>query len=148
MFMTTALLLHYQSDVLAFPIQAFHQQPELFDGIIESRRIWQSLAVQLLFEIISDTVCTYFEARRGLNPIAVWRNLPKAQLCAGFMLMSIFGYIGGAYRTSYGDSLDECVNEDMCFCINNGLRPGGVREAYCLLLYPNSSGVPVAATGL
>ncbi len=146
--MTAALLLHYQSDVLAFPVQAFRQQPELFDGIIESRRIWQSLAVQLFFEIITDTVCTIFEARRGLNPIAVWRNLPKTRLLAGFMLMSVFGYIGGMFRTAFGDTFRACTNEDMCFCVNNGLRPGGVREAYCLLLYPNSSGVPVAATGL
>jgi hypothetical protein len=33
------------------------------------------------------------------------------------------------------------------YCVNIGLRPQGVREAYCLLLYPNSSGAPGAATG-
>jgi hypothetical protein len=133
--------------VLAFPIQAFQQDLRLFDGIIESGPLWQSLAVQVFFEIITDTVCTYYETRRGLNPVAVWRRLPKAQLCAGFMLMSVFGYIAGTFRTASGDNTYACMNKDMCYCVNNGLRPQGVREAYCLLLYPNSSGAPGAATG-
>ncbi len=114
---------------------------KLFDGITESGPIWQSLAVQVFFEIITDTVCTIYETRRGLNPVAVWRRLPKAQLCAGFMLMSVFGFIGGAFRTAFGDNFDACTNKDMCYCVNNGLRPQGVREAYCLLLCPNTSQV-------
>ena len=145
MFITAFLLLRYQTDVLAFPIQAFRQDLKLFDGIIESGPIWQSLAVQVFFEIITDTVCTFYETRRGLNPVAVWRRLPKAQLCAGFMLMSVYGYIGGGYRTTHGDNMAACANKDMCYCVNNGLRPQGVREAYCLLLYPNTSGVPPGA---
>jgi hypothetical protein len=28
------------------------------------------------------------------------------------------------------------------WCTGNGLLPGGVRESYCLQLYPNTSGVP------
>ena len=147
MLITAFLLLRYQTDVLAFPIQAFRQDLKLFDGITERGPIWQSLAVQVFLEIITDTVCTFFEARRGLNPVAVWRRLPKAQLCAGFMLMSVYGYIGGGFRTMFGDKMGACMNKDMCYCVNNGLRPLGVREAYCLLLYPNSSGVPGAATG-
>jgi hypothetical protein len=147
MFITAYLLLRYQTDVLVYPIQAFQQDLKLFDGIIESGPIWQSLAVQVFFEIITDTVCTFYETRGGLNPVAVWRRLPKAQLCAGFMLMSVFGYIGGVFRTTQGDNMAACTNKDMCCCVNNGLRPQGVREAYCLLLYPNSSGAPGAATG-
>jgi hypothetical protein len=146
MYIAAFLLLHYQTDVLAFPTEAFRQDLKLFDGITDSGTIWQSLAVQVLFEIITDTVCMIFEARRGLNPVAVWRRLPKAQLCAGFMLMSVHGYIGGVWRTSVGDNMDACTNKDMCYCVNNGLRPLGIREAYCLLLYPNSSGAPGAAT--
>jgi hypothetical protein len=59
--------------------------------------------------------------------------------------MSVFATIGGAFRVFYGDNLDGCENKDMCYCVNNGLRPDGVREAYCQLLYPNSSGVPPGA---
>jgi hypothetical protein len=146
-YITAFLLLRYQTDMLAFPIQAFQQDLKLFDGITDSGSIWQSFAVQVFFEIITDTVCTFFEARRGLHPVAVWRRLPKAQLCAGFMLMSVFGYIAGGHRTVNGDNMVACMNKDMCHCVNNRLRPQGVREAYCLLLYPNSSGVPEAATG-
>jgi hypothetical protein len=142
MFIATMYLIRYQSDVLAVPIPAFRKQPELFDGITGDSAIWQSLAVQLIFELITDTVCVVFEARRGLNPVAVWRRLPKAQLLPAFLLMSVFATIGGAFRVMYGDNFGRCENMDMCYCVNNGLRPDGVLEAYCLLLYPNSSGVP------
>ena len=145
MFIATMYLIRYQSDVLAVPIPAFRKQPGIFDGITQSREIWQSLAVQLIFELITDTVCVVAEARRGLDPVAVWRRLPKAQLLPAFLLMSVCANIGGAYRVFYGDNLDGCVNKDMCYCVNNGLRPDGVREAYCQLLYPNSSGVPPGA---
>ncbi len=139
-------LLRYQSGgVLAFPVPAFRKQPGLFDGITQSREIWQSLAVQLIFELITDTVCVVYEASRGLNPVAVWRRLPKAQLLPAFMLMSIFATIAGTTRVRHGDNFSKCVNRDMCYCVNNGLRPDGVLEAYCLLLYPNSSGVPPGA---
>jgi len=145
MFIATMCLIRYQSDVLAVPIPAFRKQPGLFDGITQSREIWQSLAVQLIFELITDTVCVVAEARRDLDPVAVWRRLPKAQLLPAFLLMSVFATIGGAFRVFYGDNLDGCENKDMCYCVNNGLRPDGVREAYCQLLYPNSSGVPPGA---
>ena len=142
MFIATMYLIRYQSEVLAFPAPAFRKQPELFDGITGGSAIWQSLAVQLIFELITDTVCVAFEARRGLSPVAVWRRLPKAQLLPAFLLMSVFATIGGAFRVAYGDNFGRCVNMDMCYCVNNGLQPDGVREAYCQLLYPNSSGVP------
>jgi hypothetical protein len=146
MLIATACLLHFQSgNVLAFPAPAFRQQPELFDGITQSREIWQSLAVQLVFELFTDTVCVVAETHRGLNPVAVWRRLPKAQLLPVFLLMSAFGYIGGSFRIGNGDNFGACENKDMCYCVNNGLRPDGVREAYCQLLYPNSLGVPPGA---
>ena len=134
MFITAYLLLHNQTDVLAFPTEAFRQDLKLFDGITDSGSIWQSFAVQFFFEIITDTVCTFFEARRGLHPVAVWRSLPKAQVCAGFMLMSVYGYLGGSFRSVHGDYMDACTNKDMCYCVNNGLRPQGVLEAYSAAL--------------
>ena len=142
MFIATMCLIYYQSDVLALPIPAFRKQPGLFDGITQSREIWQSLAVQLIFELITDTVCVVAEARRGLDPVAVWRRLPKAQLLPAFLLMSAYATLAGTFRVTYGDNLDRCENKDMCCC---GLRPDGVLEAYCQLLYPNSSGVPPGA---
>ena len=143
MFIATMNLILCQSNMLAVPIPAFRKQPGLFDGITQSREIWQSLAVQLIFELITDTVCVVAEARRGgLDPVAVWRRLPKAQLLPAFLLMSVFARIAGTFRVIYGDNFGACENKDMCYCVNNGLRPDGVREAYCQLLYPNSSGVP------
>ena len=146
MFIATALLLRWQSDVLAFPAAAYARQPDLFDGITHSDEIWWSLGVQLVFEIITDTVCMVAEARRGLNPVVVFRELPKAQLLPAFLLMSVWGFISGSFRSTNGENFDACTNKDMCYCVNDGLRPEGVLEAYCRLLYPNSSGVPGAAT--
>ena len=107
-----------------------------------SREIWQSLAVQLIFELITDTVCVVAEARRGLDPVAVWRRLPKAQLLPAFLLMSAYATLAGTFRVTFGDNFYRCENKDMCCC---GLRPDGVLEAYCQLLYPNTSGVPPGA---
>jgi hypothetical protein len=143
MFIATMYLIRYQSDVLAVPIPAFRKQPGLFDGITQSREIWQSLAVQLIFELITDTVCVVAEARRGLDPVAVWRRLPKAQLLPVFLLMSAYDCRNIQSRSRR--QLGRCENKDMCYCVNNGLRPDGVREAYCRLLYTNSSGVPPGA---
>jgi hypothetical protein len=142
MFIATMYLIRYQSDVLAVPIPAFRKQSGLFDGITQSREIWHSLAVQLIFELITDTVCVVAEARRGLDPVAVWRRLPKAQLLPTFLLMSACATLVGTFRVAFGDNFDACMNKDMCYCVNSGLRPDGVREAYCQLLYPNTSGVP------
>ena len=142
MFIATMTLLRYQSDVLAMPIPAFRKQPGLFDGITQSREIWLSLAVQLIFELITDTVCVVAEARRGLDSVTVWRRLPKAQLLPAFLLMSAYATLAGTWRVTYGDNLDRCENKNMCYCVDNGLRPDGVREAYCQLHYPNTSGVP------
>ncbi len=142
MLIATFLLLFHQSDVLGFPAPAFRNMPELFDGILKSHEIWQSLALQLTFELISDTVCVMFEARRGLNPVVVWRALPKTRLLPVFMIMSAYATVAGSFRALYGDTFDACENRDMCYCVNNGLRPNGILEAYCHLLYPNTSGLP------
>ena len=98
--------------------------------------------VQIVIEIITDAVCLVFEARRGLAPLAVWRELPKAALTPIILFALMFATLAGQFRSLYGDSVDQCNHRDMCWCVGDGLLPGGVREGYCLLLYPNSSGRP------
>ncbi len=141
-YMATFVILYNQRNVLGVPLPAYRKQPELFDGITQDSAIWQSLAIQLIFELITDTVCVAFEMRRGLDPLAVWRRLPKVSLLPAFSLMTVLAYIAGTSKIINGERFVECKNSDMCFCINNGLEPDGVREAYCKLLYPNTSGVP------
>ena len=98
--------------------------------------------VQIVIEIVTDTICLMFEARRGLELVAVWRELPKAALTPIVLYALYFAALAGGARSILGDSLDRCNHHDMCWCVGNGLQPGGVREGYCMLLYPNSSGVP------
>ena len=98
--------------------------------------------VQIVIEIITDTVCLVFETRRGLQPLTVWRELPKAALTPIILFALMFATLGGTFRSIMGDSVDQCNHRDVCWCVGDGLLPGGVREGYCLLLYPNSSGRP------
>ena len=98
--------------------------------------------VQIVIEIITDTVCLVFEARRGLAPLAVWRELPKAALTPIILFALMFATMAGQLRSLYGDSAGMCIHRDLCWCVGDFLLPGGVREGYCLLLYPNSSGRP------
>ena len=99
--------------------------------------------VQIVIEIITDTVCLVFEARRGLTPLALWRELPKAALTPIILFALMFATLAGQYRSlGGGESVDKCNHRDVCWCVGDGLLPGGVREGYCLLLYPNSSGRP------
>ena len=72
----------------------------------------------------------------------MWRELPKAALTPIVLFALMFATLGGQARSLQGDSVDHCNHRDVCWCVGDGLLPGGVREGYCLLLYPNSSGRP------
>jgi hypothetical protein len=145
-YLATICLLVGQHRVLFMPLAAFRDNPELLDGVVQYRAILQSLAVQLFFELITDALCVAYEARRGLDPVAVWRRLPKLSLLPGFALMGAWATLTGTFRVFFGDDLSACVGMDMCWCAGGfGLRPDGIREAYCTVLYANNSGRPPVA---
>jgi hypothetical protein len=56
--------------------------------------------VQIVIEIITDTVCLVFEARRGLAPLAVWRELPKAALTPIILFALMVATLAGQYKKS------------------------------------------------
>lgn len=68
--------------------------------------------------------------------------LPSAALAPLVLFSLAFATYAGQVRSLYSDSLSKCNLMDFCWCVGNGLLPGGERESYCLLLYPNSSGLP------
>jgi hypothetical protein len=127
---------------LFYSFRPYRKYPELFDGGNYFGVLAVGTMVQVVIEIVTDTVCLVFEARRGLAPLAVWRELPKAALTPIILFALMFATLAGQFRSLYGDSEDQCNHRDVCWCVGNGLLPGGVREGYCLLLYPNSSGRP------
>jgi hypothetical protein len=127
---------------LYYPFRPYRKYPELFDGGNYYGVLAVGTMMQIVIEIITDTVCLVFEARRGLAPLAVWRELPKAALTPIILFALMFATMAGQIRSLYGDSVDKCIRRDPCWCVGDGLLPGGVREGYCLLLYPNSSGRP------
>jgi hypothetical protein len=131
-----------QSLPLFYPFRPYRKYPELFGGGNYYGVLAVGTLVQIVIEIITDTLCLVFEARRGLAPLAVWRELPKAALTPIIFFALMFATLAGQYRSLFGDSLKQCIDRDMCWCVGDGLLPGGVREGYCLLLYPNSSGRP------
>ena len=127
-----------QSLPLFYPFRPYRKYPELFDGGNYYGVLAVGAVVQIVIEIITDTVCLVFEARRGLTPLEVWRELPKAALTPIIFSMLLFATLAGQYRSLNADSGNQCIYRDVCWCVGDGLLPGGVREGYCLLLYPNS----------
>ncbi len=138
------VLLLGQSNALYYPFRPFRKYLELLDGGNYYAELAFGTMVQIAIEIITDTVCVVFETRRGLQPLTVWRELPKAALTPIILFALIYATCAGQLRSVFADSVDQCNHRDMCWCVGNGLQPGGVREGYCLLMYPNSSGLPTA----
>jgi hypothetical protein len=56
----------------------------------------------IIIEIVTDTICLVFEARRGLAPLAVWRELPKAALTPIVLFVLMFATLAGQMRSLYG----------------------------------------------
>ena len=90
-------------------------------------------------ELFVDGYCVYFERRldhwRSWNLIT--KNLCKFTLLYGFV--SLVGVSLAIKVVENSDSTVSCSGEDICFCVNNGLVVGGVRESYCRLIYPNAT---------
>ena len=123
-----------QSLPLFYPFRPYRKYPELFDGGNYFGVLAVGTMVQVVIEIVTDTVCVVFETRRGLVPLAVWRELPKAALTPIILFALMFATLVGQCRSLFGDSVDQCNHRDVCWCVGDGLLPGGVREGYCLLL--------------
>jgi hypothetical protein len=141
-FVANLVLFLGQTMPLYYSFRPYRKHPELFNGGNYNSMLACDTMVQVVIEIITDTICLVVEARRGREPLAVWRQLPKARLLPLIFVVLIFATLSGQIRSLQGDSVDQCNHRDLCWCVGNGLLPGGVREGYCLLLYPNSSGLP------
>jgi hypothetical protein len=96
-----------------------------------------STALQLVMELLVDSVCLYFDRRT--DPLSIWKSLDKRKFVPLFMLASWYGTLLADMAFKWGDDLTKCWGTDMCFCVKNGLLQGGVREAYCLKIYPNAT---------
>jgi hypothetical protein len=138
----TVVLFLGQRTPLYYTFRPYRKYPELFDGGNFYAELVIGALMQVVIEIITDTVCVVFQTRRGLEPLAVWRELPKAALTPIVFFALISATLTGMGRSQWGDAVDPCNHRDMCWCVGNGLLPGGVREGYCLMLYPNNSGRP------
>jgi hypothetical protein len=139
----TVVLLFGQRMPLYYAFRPFRKHPELLDGGNYSGELMVGTLVQVAIEIITDTFCIVYEKRhRGLDEPDVWRKLPSAALAPLVPLSLMFATCVGQVRSLHSDNPSACNHVDMCWCTGNGLLPGGVRESYCLQLYPNTSGVP------
>jgi hypothetical protein len=141
-YISAVVLFLGQSMPLYYSFRPYRKYPELFDGCTISGDIAYATVVQVVVEIITDTTCLVFEARRGLAPLTVWREFPKAALTPLIIFALMLSTFSGQVRSFYSESMEQCNHRDLCWCVGNGLLPGGVRESYCVLLFPNSSGIP------
>jgi hypothetical protein len=96
-----------------------------------------STVLQILMEVLVDGTCLYFE--RITDPLSIWRALNKRKFVPLLLLSTWYGSSLAAAIFIAGDNFSTCLGTDMCFCVNNGLSQGGVREAYCHLIYPNAT---------
>jgi hypothetical protein len=130
--------------VYAFP--TYRKYPMLFDG--GSNKVLGDIAIaamiQVTVELATDTACFMFEQRRGLKPLNVWRAMPKRSLIPLVVWALMYASTAGQSRSLNSDVLHACTHLDMCWCVGDGLLPGGIRETYCLELYANNSGRPTA----
>lgn len=94
-------------------------------------------ALQVGFEIMVDLICMRYEKRT--DPSAIWASTNKRVFGILFMMSSWYGSISAVSFFTMGDNFNACQGMDMCHCVKNGLQEGGVREAYCHLIYPNGT---------
>jgi hypothetical protein len=113
----------------------------IFDGQDNTGKVVAMFVFQLVTEIITDSICIVFELRGGINVAAAWRKLTKLEFAFWFSFAAFTGNVFALAITSHADNLTNCLGLNMCVCAGgNGLDPTGVRQAYCTLLYPNSTG--------
>jgi hypothetical protein len=127
---------------LQIPYRPFRMHPELFDGQDFLAQLATTTAMQIAIEVVTDTACLMFEHHKGYDVLDVWNSLSKTAMLPYVVFACAFGSIGGTYRSLLSDNFTKCNHQDFCFCIDNGLLYGGLREMYCLIIYPNSSGLP------
>lgn len=133
-----------QRNAMRYPFRPYRMHAELFDGGNFYLELLFTSAVQVAIEIATDTVCLVFQGRGRLDAWSVWRGLPRRALMPVAFWGMLFAAVTGSIRSSWGDSLTACNYQQVCNCVGRGLLPGGVREAYCMMLYANTSGVPPA----
>jgi hypothetical protein len=140
----TWAMLQGQKNPLAFPMRPFRKNPELLDGATITPAILYVAATQVVIEIVTDAACLSFEVSRGLDIAEAWWQTPKLSLLLPAIAAIWAGSVGGQFRNIFPDDMRACDGRDMCFCVDSGLLPGGMRELYCKLLYPASGGLPPA----
>ena len=79
-----------QSLPLYYTFRPYRKHPVLFDGGNYYAELAFGTMVQIAIEILTDTVCLVFETRRGLQPLTVWRELPKAALTPVILFALIY----------------------------------------------------------
>jgi hypothetical protein len=129
---------------LYYNFRPYRKYPELFDGGRYYRDLAVGTAVQVFLELVTDAVCIVFERRRGFKLLTVWRDFPKASIAPLVVFALMFASIAAQARSFNGDFIASCNHRDVCWCVDEGLLPGGVIENYCLLVYANNSGRPTA----
>lgn len=71
--------------VLLYPVPTFRRHLELFDRVTDGSAIWKSLLLQVACEFATDTICLVVETRKGTDPSALYRRLPKDRAPARFL---------------------------------------------------------------
>ena len=76
---------------------------------------------------------------RKTDPLSIWKSMNKRKFVPLFIMASWYGSMLAVAVFVTGDNNDKCMGTDLCYCVKNGLIEGGVKEAYCFLIYPNAN---------
>lgn len=134
------LIAFWRDHVLLIPFQYYTSVP--LDSPQNLTPLFVSAVMQWFAEIVVDVICTYHERRT--DKFIAWEALFSYRKSFTF-LYAFASVVGGGLAVviiQKGDSFSACTGRDMCYCVNNGFVENGVRETYCKLIYPNSSGLP------
>lgn len=99
-----------------------------------------NMVLQIVSEVIVDSICMYVEEKRGsISSAQVWNALGNRSFLILYGVSAWFTTVAANGFVRFSDNTDLCKGENVCCCMNKGLVQGGVYEAYCNLIYPNVS---------
>lgn len=129
------LIIYWKKAPLFYPFQEYRQHILTKDTNPDSTNLLLFCVLSLVTEVGVDTICVVFE--RGTDPYAVWKTMNKRRFipllvtALNYAACLAFGFLMA------GDDYLYCYGKNLCYCVNHGLQPGGVRDTYCKVMYPN-----------
>ena len=131
---------------LQTPLDYFLADRFASSRVFDFGSVLYSLLLQVAMEVAVDALCFTALSFQGYDFHGTWKAVHKrGHVCALFLAgWMISAWINVALHYEF---LGPCLQRDLCYCAGgHGLKAGGLRERYCVYLYPanttNVTGMP------